>query len=56
LKKEQQCAVVVYTAGHGVQPAWSVHLSCHGCDTNYHNNFSVHNSIHTYSLMKPKYI
>jgi hypothetical protein len=30
LKKEQQRAVVVYTAGHGVQPAWSIHLSCRG--------------------------
>jgi hypothetical protein len=30
LKKEQQCAVVVYTAEHGVQLAWSIHLLCHG--------------------------
>ncbi|KAF8240956.1 hypothetical protein L208DRAFT_1463092 [Tricholoma matsutake] len=47
---------VIYTLGNGVQPGWSVHLYCQGCNTNYHNNFSVCNGIWTYYMQKPQYI
>ncbi|KAF8230269.1 hypothetical protein L208DRAFT_1476566 [Tricholoma matsutake] len=56
LKKEEQCAVVVYTTGHGVLSAWSIHLSCSACHTNYHNDYSVCNGIHMYCPKKPTYI
>lgn len=56
LKKEEQRVVVVYTTGHGVLPAWSIHLSCSACHTNYHNNYSVCNGIRTYCPKKPTYI
>ncbi|EDR07231.1 uncharacterized protein LACBIDRAFT_298907 [Laccaria bicolor S238N-H82] len=56
LKKDQHHQAVVYTLVHRVQPAWSVHLSCQDCCTNYHNNFSVLGGLHTYYGGIPKYI
>ncbi|KAG1739658.1 hypothetical protein EDB19DRAFT_1635636 [Suillus lakei] len=41
LKKEQQQCVVVFTNASGAHPAWSVHLKCRVCNTNYHHNYSV---------------
>ncbi|KAJ7226864.1 hypothetical protein GGX14DRAFT_627313 [Mycena pura] len=48
LKRAEQRQVVVYTLAHGARPAWSVHLACSHCRTNYHNNFSVHAGMRTY--------
>ncbi|KAF8432539.1 hypothetical protein L210DRAFT_3650237 [Boletus edulis BED1] len=42
--------------GDGAQPAWSIHLKCHHCHTNYHNNFSVNGSTRTYYGGVPQYI
>ncbi|KAJ6456276.1 hypothetical protein C8R47DRAFT_996327, partial [Mycena vitilis] len=48
LTRAEQRQVVVYTLAQGVRPAWSVHLACPHCRTNYHNNFSVHAGTRTY--------
>ncbi|KAJ6498189.1 hypothetical protein DFH09DRAFT_945566 [Mycena vulgaris] len=48
LKRAEQRQVVSYSLAQGARPAWSVHLSCPHCQTNYHNNFSVHAGIRTY--------
>ncbi|KAJ7843874.1 hypothetical protein B0H14DRAFT_2358858, partial [Mycena olivaceomarginata] len=48
LTRAEQRQVVVYSLAHGVRLAWSIHLSCSHCRTNYHNNFSVHAGIRTY--------
>ncbi|KAJ7431561.1 hypothetical protein B0H11DRAFT_1664812, partial [Mycena galericulata] len=48
LKRAEQRQVIVYSLASGARPAWSVHLACPHCHTNYHNNFSVHSGIRTY--------
>ncbi|KAF8075908.1 hypothetical protein FPV67DRAFT_1649010 [Lyophyllum atratum] len=56
LKKEESRQVVVYTLGTGVRPAWSVHLSCPECRTNYQHNYSVQNGTRTYYPDTPRYV
>ncbi|KAF8972915.1 hypothetical protein BDZ97DRAFT_1912520 [Flammula alnicola] len=56
LKKEKPRQVVVYTLGNGVQAAWAVILSCPTCQTDYHNNFSVHSGERTYHREVPLYV
>ncbi|KAF8440234.1 hypothetical protein L210DRAFT_3356287, partial [Boletus edulis BED1] len=48
LKKEEQCAVIAFTLADGAHPAWSVHLKCCLCHTNYHNNYSIQAGMCTY--------
>ncbi|KIM72826.1 hypothetical protein PILCRDRAFT_81590, partial [Piloderma croceum F 1598] len=48
LKKEQQRCAVVFTVADGACLAWSVHLYCTECKTNYHNNYSVCGGVQTY--------
>ncbi|KAG1799569.1 uncharacterized protein BJ212DRAFT_1248283, partial [Suillus subaureus] len=48
LKKEEQQCVVVFTHASGTHPAWSIHLKCQACNTNYHHNYSVKNKTRTY--------
>ncbi|KAJ7104620.1 hypothetical protein C8R44DRAFT_639957 [Mycena epipterygia] len=56
LKKAECRQVVVYTLARGVQPAWSIHLYCEDCKTNYQYKFSVNQGIRTYYGGIPKYI
>ncbi|KAJ7195626.1 hypothetical protein GGX14DRAFT_376784, partial [Mycena pura] len=56
LKRAEQRQVVVYSLTQGARPAWSVHLNCAHCQTNYHNNFSVHKGIQTYYAGIPSLI
>ncbi|KAF8075121.1 hypothetical protein FPV67DRAFT_1575453, partial [Lyophyllum atratum] len=56
LKKEESRQVVVYTLNKGVTPAWSIHLYCPDCRTNYHHNFSINNGTRTYYAQDHKYI
>ncbi|KAJ7069021.1 hypothetical protein B0H15DRAFT_925883 [Mycena belliarum] len=56
LKKTQSRQVVVYTLGHGVQPAWATHLYCDYCQTNYQYEFSVCKGVRTYYGYIPDYI
>ncbi|KAJ7448769.1 hypothetical protein FB451DRAFT_997450, partial [Mycena latifolia] len=49
LKRAEQHQVIVYSLADGARPAWSISQSCAlDCQTNYHNNFSVHAGIRTY--------
>ncbi|KAJ7574078.1 hypothetical protein C8J56DRAFT_1065320 [Mycena floridula] len=56
LKKEQQQQVVIYTQVDGVQPAWSIQMTCPECSTNYHNNFSICDGVRTYHEGFPHYL
>ncbi|KAJ6492700.1 hypothetical protein C8R47DRAFT_1269993 [Mycena vitilis] len=56
LKRAEQRQVVVYSLARGARPAWSVHLTCSHCQTNYHNNFSVHAGVRTYYAGVPDLI
>ncbi|KAJ6602853.1 hypothetical protein DFH09DRAFT_1470889 [Mycena vulgaris] len=56
LKKAECRQVVVYTIAKGVRPAWSIHLYCEDCNTNYQYEFSVHKGVRTYYGGIPKYI
>jgi hypothetical protein len=56
LKKDEHRQAVVYTLAGGVRPAWSVHLKCQDCSTNYHHNFAVSNGVRTYYGGIPKYV
>ncbi|KAJ7090836.1 hypothetical protein B0H15DRAFT_948600 [Mycena belliarum] len=56
LKRAEQRQVLVYSLADGACPAWSVHLSCPHCQTNYHNNFSVHDDLRTYYAGIPSLI
>ncbi|KAH6901611.1 hypothetical protein BKA70DRAFT_1435986 [Coprinopsis sp. MPI-PUGE-AT-0042] len=46
--RAQQREVVLFTLADGVLPAWSVHLECESCATNFHHNFSVQGAERTY--------
>ncbi|KAF8237251.1 hypothetical protein L208DRAFT_1517689, partial [Tricholoma matsutake] len=48
LKKAKPREVMFYTQNKGVLPAYSVHLYCDVCHTNYHHNFHVKDGVHTY--------
>lgn len=41
LNKAQQRQIVLFTLADGPLPAYSVHLYCRDCHTNYHHNFAV---------------
>ncbi|KAG2126135.1 hypothetical protein BD769DRAFT_1668568 [Suillus cothurnatus] len=41
LKKEEQRRIVVFTHSEGAKPAWTVHLKCQECNTNYQFNYSI---------------
>ncbi|KAG2117879.1 uncharacterized protein F5147DRAFT_566642, partial [Suillus discolor] len=56
LKKEEQHQAVIFTHANGAQPAWSVHLRCRECHTNYYHNYSVKDGIRTYYSEMPSYI
>ena len=56
LKKEESRRVVAFTLSDGAHPAWSVHLRCRACHTNYHHNYSVHQNIRTYYSDVPAYL
>jgi hypothetical protein len=56
LKKAECRQVVVYTLAKGVRPAWSIHLYCEDCNTNYQYEFSVNKGIRTYYGAVPQYI
>ncbi|KAG1873259.1 hypothetical protein C8R48DRAFT_593873, partial [Suillus tomentosus] len=56
LKKEEQRRVVVFTHASGAHPAWSIHLKCRACNTNYHHNYSVKNKTCTYYGGIPSHI
>ncbi|KAF8426821.1 hypothetical protein L210DRAFT_987136 [Boletus edulis BED1] len=56
LKKEEQRAVIAFTLADGAHPAWSVHLKCRLCHTNYHNNYSVQAGMRTYYPGVPPFI
>ncbi|KAJ7601708.1 hypothetical protein DFH06DRAFT_1276631 [Mycena polygramma] len=56
LKKAECRQVVVYTLDKGVRPAWSIHLYCEDCKTNYQHEFSVNQGVRTYYGGIPKYI
>jgi hypothetical protein len=56
LKKAECRQVVVYTLDKGVRPAWSIHLYCEDCHTNYQYEFSVNQGVRTYYGGIPKYI
>ncbi|THV06144.1 hypothetical protein K435DRAFT_816015 [Dendrothele bispora CBS 962.96] len=56
LKQEKMRQVVVFTLADGAQPAWAVNLVCPGCNTTYHNNFSVNDGTRTYYEHVPRYI
>ncbi|KAJ7112413.1 hypothetical protein C8R43DRAFT_1138890 [Mycena crocata] len=48
LKRAEQRQVIVYSLALGARPAWSIHMYCQHCKTNYHNNFSVNGGTRTY--------
>ncbi|EDR09734.1 uncharacterized protein LACBIDRAFT_319162 [Laccaria bicolor S238N-H82] len=56
LKKAEQRQVVIYTLASSACPAWSVHLYCPDCCTNYHNNFKVCDGTRTYYQGSPAYL
>ncbi|KAG6375794.1 hypothetical protein JVT61DRAFT_2647 [Boletus reticuloceps] len=56
LKKEEQHAVIAFTLADGAHPAWSVHLKCRLCHTNYHNNYSVQAGMRTYYPGVPPFV
>ncbi|KAJ6536225.1 hypothetical protein B0H19DRAFT_1271016 [Mycena capillaripes] len=56
LKRAEQRQVVVYSLALGARSAWSVHLGCSHCQTNYHNKFSVHAGVRTYYAGIPELI
>jgi hypothetical protein len=56
LKKAECRQTVVYTLDKGVRPAWSIHLYCEDCHTNYQYEFSVNQGVRTYYGGIPKYI
>ncbi|KAF8155005.1 hypothetical protein K438DRAFT_1987232 [Mycena galopus ATCC 62051] len=56
MKKPEIRQIVVYTQGGGAVPAHAIHLYCRGCNTNYHHNFSVKDSVRTYYGNTPRYI
>ncbi|KAJ7936288.1 hypothetical protein B0H13DRAFT_1946806, partial [Mycena leptocephala] len=56
LKKAECRQAVVYTLDKGVRPAWSIHLYCEDCHTNYQYEFSVNQGVRTYYGGIPKYI
>ncbi|KAH9835606.1 uncharacterized protein C8Q71DRAFT_709438 [Rhodofomes roseus] len=56
LKKSESRQVALFTLANGAVPAWSVHLYCEGCRTNYHNNYSVRDGERTYHAGIPQYV
>ncbi|KAJ7157857.1 hypothetical protein C8R43DRAFT_882920 [Mycena crocata] len=56
LKKPEARQIVVYTLNKGAVPAWTVHLYCPECHTNYHHNYSVCAGMRTYYGDTPKYL
>ncbi|KAG1719677.1 uncharacterized protein EDB91DRAFT_1065411, partial [Suillus paluster] len=56
LKKEEQQCVVVFTHASGTHSAWSIHLKCQACSTNYHHNYSVRDKTCTYYGGIPSHI
>ncbi|KAG2348656.1 hypothetical protein BDR05DRAFT_996027 [Suillus weaverae] len=48
LKQEEQWCVVIFTHANGAHHAWSVHLKCQVCHTNYHHNYAVKDKTQTY--------
>ncbi|KAG2340479.1 hypothetical protein BDR05DRAFT_836046, partial [Suillus weaverae] len=56
LKKEEQCRVVIFTHSEGTKPAWTVHLKCRECNTNYQSNYSIKDQLRTYYGGIPQHI
>ncbi|KIK31947.1 hypothetical protein CY34DRAFT_102479 [Suillus luteus UH-Slu-Lm8-n1] len=56
LKKEEQRRVVVFTHANNAQCAWSVHLKCRLCHSNYHHNYVVHSGFRHYYAGVLKYL
>ncbi|KAG2029612.1 hypothetical protein BDR03DRAFT_880340, partial [Suillus americanus] len=56
LKKEEQCRIVIFTHSEGAKPAWTVHLKCRECNTNYQFNYSVKDQLQTYYSGIPQHI
>ncbi|KAF7305379.1 hypothetical protein HMN09_00790100 [Mycena chlorophos] len=56
LKKEESRQVVVYTVADGAVPAWSIHLYCPSCNTNFHHNYAVNGGTRTYYPTLPTYV
>ncbi|KAG2108675.1 uncharacterized protein F5147DRAFT_799464, partial [Suillus discolor] len=56
LKKEEQRRIVIFTHSEGAKPAWTVHLKCRECNTNYQFNYSVKDQLRTYYSGIPQHI
>lgn len=56
LKKDEPRRVVVFTQAFGARCAWSVHLKCRSCNTNYHHNYAVCGASRQYYSGVPQYI
>ncbi|KAG1823236.1 hypothetical protein EV424DRAFT_1538567 [Suillus variegatus] len=56
LKKEEQHWIVVFTHSEGAKPAWTVHLKCRECNTNYQFNYSIKDQFRTYYSSIPQHI
>ncbi|KAG2741488.1 hypothetical protein P692DRAFT_201726600 [Suillus brevipes Sb2] len=56
LKQEEQRCVVIFTHANGAHHAWSVHLKCQVCHTNYHHNYAVADKTRTYYGGMPSHI
>ncbi|KAJ7052460.1 hypothetical protein C8F01DRAFT_1090459 [Mycena amicta] len=48
IKRDEARQVIVYTVADGAVPAWSIHLTCGTCKTNFHHNFAVNAGMRTY--------
>ncbi|KAJ7054803.1 hypothetical protein C8F01DRAFT_994942 [Mycena amicta] len=56
IKGHEARQVIIYTVANGAVPAWTIHISCPDCHTNFHHNYAVQDGMRTYYEKISNYI